>query len=111
MPLYYKRDGTPYPEGDEGFLEMARDWEDLGKKVVMKTELPWGGEVSTVWLGLDHGFMSSRPLIFETIVFDAVDGWSSLACRRYSTEEDAIKGHMAMVKEWTERPQDDERRD
>ena len=56
--------------------------------------------VSTVWLGLDHSFGDGPPLIFETMVF-ATDGtdidWSEQICERYSTEEEALAGHQAVV--------------
>jgi hypothetical protein len=48
--------------------------------------------VSTVWLGLDHGFgYTDRPLIFETMIFGGdYDGgeW------RYSTLDEALEGHQ-----------------
>lgn len=56
-------------------------------------------EVSTVWLGLDHGWLSDRPLIFETMVFE----WPrrvpfmDLMCR-YSTLAEAQRGHRLMVR-------------
>jgi hypothetical protein len=58
--------------------------------------------VSTVWLGLDHGFRCPNfpdfpRLIFETMVFKGKEG--DLDCRRYSTEEEALAGHARMVDE------------
>lgn len=50
--------------------------------------------VSTVWLGLDHSFVSGPPVIFETMLFGgAQDG----ECERYSTEAEAIAGHQRWV--------------
>ena len=52
--------------------------------------------VSTVWLGLDHSFFVGPPLIFETMVFGPGardEQW------RYSTEEDALAGHVQVVNE------------
>jgi hypothetical protein len=57
-------------------------------------------DVSTVWLGLDHGFFTDRPVIFETMVFAAVEGANGFidrACERYCTEKDATEGHRHMV--------------
>jgi hypothetical protein len=56
-------------------------------------------DVSTVFLGLDHNWgMSGPPLLFETMIFGGEhDDWQD----RYSTKEDALKGHkraMKMVK-------------
>ena len=49
--------------------------------------------VSTVFLGLDHGFGGRREL-FETMVF--VNG-SSVDCERYSTWDEAEAGHQRWV--------------
>lgn len=54
--------------------------------------------VSTVWIGLDHGIGSERPLIFETMVFEG-EGNQELACERYSTERDALEGHERIAEE------------
>ena len=52
--------------------------------------------VSTVFLGIDHGYPSDpvRPVVFETMVFGGVlDG----SMGRYPTYELAIKGHNYWV--------------
>lgn len=53
--------------------------------------------VSTVWLGIDHGFGGHAPIIFETMVFKEDE--SDLDCRRYSTLRAAQIGHAEMVTE------------
>ncbi len=53
--------------------------------------------VSTVWLGLDHGWFSDRPLIFETMVFEHGLIFEDLMCR-YSTVAEAQRGHIMMVR-------------
>lgn len=60
--------------------------------------------VSTIFLGIDHGF-DGVPKWYETMVFkcDAagnVTDWIELACDRYTTREEAIEGHANMVTEW-----------
>lgn len=54
-------------------------------------------EISTVFLGLDHGFSDDRPpVLFETMVFGGeFDGEQE----RYYTWEQAEEGH----KKWVER--------
>jgi hypothetical protein len=62
--------------------------------------------ISTVFLGLDHGF-GGKPLLFETMVFErrlkavgetergeVVDEYT----RRYLTWEEALEGHEATIK-------------
>ncbi len=98
----YRRDGTPYPEGDEGLFEWVRDLENSELRIVRQETLPNGYRVSTVWLGLNHRFSGKKPpLIFETMVFDP--SGESDYCQRYSTENDAILGHMAAVEEYRKR--------
>ena len=63
--------------------------------------------VSTIFLGLDHGFVpvdEPRPILFETMVFqmspDPKDrsGWSNPEMTdRYATLEEAEAGHAAIV--------------
>ena len=52
-------------------------------------------DVSTVWIGINHGWNPDRPpLIFETMCFGGpFDG----ECARYSTEEEAEAGHRQTV--------------
>lgn len=73
--------------------------EDNDYKRVALTELPNGRRISTVWLGLNHSFDGGKPLIFETMVFsnDKTDGDMD----RYSTLEEAQKGHEKFVKRYS----------
>lgn len=58
--------------------------------------------VSTVWLGLDHGFGGLRldavdapPIIFETMTFSTTsEEWDAMLFARYSSEAAAVIGHM-----------------
>lgn len=95
MSQYYAPDGTPIT---------IEEWIELfGKRV--EDESFWkvgtdeinGVTISTVWLGLDHNFNSEGPpLIFETMIFSGeYDGEQ----RRYSTWEEAAKGHKELVEE------------
>lgn len=54
--------------------------------------------ISTVFLGIDHNFLGGEPILFETMVFsDDEDGDEE----RYSTWEEAEKGHKKMVKKYS----------
>lgn len=99
----YHRDGTPYPEGNDGLLQCARD---MGKRElhIVKQDTLWNGIfVSTVWLGFDHQFGKGRPLIFESMVFMHTGKHlgKDLDQKRYSTEAEAIEGHKKLVREWS----------
>lgn len=60
--------------------------------------------VSTVWLGIDHGFgfvsagsdENYQPIIFETMIFSG-DDMVDTQCTRYATESQAIEGHWRTI--------------
>lgn len=84
--MYYDRSGQPI-----GMMEWATEME--GNRRVAADEVD-GVRVSTVWLGLDHSFGGGCPLIFETMVFG---GPLDMEQDRYSTEAEAIAGHVSML--------------
>lgn len=88
---HYDKDGKPIT-----MMECAELFEDKEYRRVEWTELGKDEYVSTVWLGLDHGFGEERPLIFESMAFYD-DDWRE--CRRYSTLEEAKEGHQKLVEE------------
>jgi hypothetical protein len=98
----YRRDGTPYPDGQEGLPEWTKDAENREYKVVKQETLPNGYWVSTVWLGLNHNFGEGPPLIFETMVTDPAGKWEDYQ-ERYSTEEEAMKGHKRAIRRFSRR--------
>lgn len=96
MIKYYNR---------QGVLIDAAEWcrlsSDRAYKSVAETKGS-GRLVSTIWLGLDHGYAGKRR-IFETMVFPIdkggeVSNWGELDAERYSTEEEAKAGHELMSK-------------
>ncbi len=87
----YDKQGNPITSEEWGRILQ----DDPAYKRVAETTLPNKVRVSTVWLGLNHGWEPGEKLIFETMVFR--DG-SSDECERYSTLEEALEGHERMVK-------------
>lgn len=65
---------------------------NIENKVVAKDEIN-GVKISTVFLGMDHGFFG-KPLLFETMIFG---GEHDMYQERYSTYEQAEKGHKVAV--------------
>ncbi len=60
-----------------------------------------GMHVPTVFLGVDHGFgRSGPPVLWETIIFYAPDG--SDHCERYTSKEDAQRGHLEAIETATQ---------
>ncbi len=72
---------------------------DWNNRFNLKTEIK-GYLISTVDLGLDHSFGIGKPLYYETMIFTKNDediSFHELYCKRYSTEEEAKKGHQVAI--------------
>jgi hypothetical protein len=92
-------DGNPVAVDD--LLTWARWMEaNRDRKIVARTDLPDGKWVSTVFLGIDHAFGDEAPLLFETMVFPSHDEWLEIECRRYTTLDEARRGHEETVASW-----------
>jgi hypothetical protein len=84
------------PVLEENFLEWAKWFERSGEsRRVAKTAIPGVGYISTIFLGLDHGWGSRRPVLFETMSFfgEAQEDYSD----RYHTWAEAEAGHAEIV--------------
>jgi hypothetical protein len=76
------------PKRVDSFLEWAIQFEKQNR-VVKQTQIQ-DVKVSTVFLGIDHGY-GGEPLLFETMIFGGEnDGY----CDRYATWEEAEEGHL-----------------
>lgn len=69
------------------------EWMETGDRVV-GNDVVGKSEVSTVCLGLNHGFGLGKDLWFETMVFG---GKAHNYQRRYETLEEALEGHRIAV--------------
>lgn len=74
----------------DDILEWAR-WFEAADRTVARTNIE-GSEVSTVFLGIDHGF--SAELWFESMVFG---GENDQHQERYRTYGEALLGHERIV--------------
>lgn len=91
--MYFDRLGDPISM--EKWCELMKD---IPYRVIAKTKIGTH-EISTVWLGVNHNFISTgKPIIFETMVFPECEDMD-----RYHTEKEAIAGHERMVKKWRKR--------
>lgn len=90
---YIEVDGVPVAEPD--LLTWARWMETAERRVVREVVIP-GVEVSTVFLGTDLSFGLGPPLLYETMVFGQGNPLDEEQ-ERYSTREEALQGHVAMV--------------
>lgn len=89
--LYYDKNGKEIDKN-----EWSDKFADRDYKQICVTTFPDGGLVSTIWLGLNHSWEESKILIFESMAFLA--NGDELQ-QRYSTLEEARKGHVTMVEE------------
>jgi len=77
------------------------EWFEKADRHVNLTKLSNDIKVSTVFLGIDHCFDGSIPILFETMIFG---GKHDEYCERYATWEQAEKGHEKAVKLVTTKP-------
>lgn len=101
MKLYYILGGPSgrEPISVEDVLEWAKFFEVGDKRRVAMTHLG-SLSVSTVFLGIDHGFAfdkEARPVLFETMVFGEDCELAGIE-QRYCTWEEAEAGHAIMVR-------------
>jgi hypothetical protein len=97
----FRRDDCHYIlEGEEVVNVDAARWSawmefHFDERIMARTVVREGIEVSTVFLGLDYRFGDSGPpILFETMVFGGLcDGDMT----RYATMEESRQGHWAMV--------------
>src|SRR3954452_10338429 len=102
-PLYYTEPGA------DGLRHYDRDgirislWESMvlsanREDVVVRQTRIGDFKISTVWLSVDHNFLSSfsgsdEPLIFETMIFGPGEEFQE----RYCTEAEALERHAELV--------------
>ncbi|MGL4898749.1 MAG: hypothetical protein ACRC4U_01655, partial [Shewanella sp.] len=81
-------------------LKSSRDLSAAQRSTQIKvTRFPNGYALSTVLLSIDHGNEANgKPVIFETMLFDANGGVSNLlSMRRYHHRFQAKSGHRTAV--------------
>lgn len=85
-------DGNAVMEPD--LIKWARWFETANRKLAQ--DIVGAVRVSTVFLGLDHGFVPEEPpILWETMIFGGEhDLWQD----RYASKADALAGHAAALK-------------
>jgi hypothetical protein len=85
------------------FSEWIKIFGDRRHRVIKQDQVGDRYWVSTVFLGLHHGFMDARGVWFETMIFDGYGTDEqyghrpSIYCERHSTMAEARRGHLAGV--------------
>ena len=105
---WYILDANHQPVPVDDVMEWARFFENDQARRVAKTHIH-GLFVSTVFLGLDHGWFGGKPVLFETMIFcdednappeiyfEQIQNWCHDYQMRYSTWDEAVKGHEQVV--------------
>lgn len=92
--MYYVLNRKREPVPENSIIKWGRSF-NKNRRVAL-TELPNGGTVSTVFLGLDHRFSGDGPpLLFETMVFTGGEDKQY----RTSTWDEATNMHCRVVLE------------
>jgi hypothetical protein len=83
------------PELCDDLLKWATWFENIDNSRLARDDVP-DGEVSTVFLGLDHhlGRREHVPILWETVVFG---GTADRFTLRYGSRSEAIAGHAFIV--------------
>ena len=90
MQKYILQGRTPVHEPD---VAKWSAWFETADRVVSRTEIH-GSVISTVFIGMNHGYYDQPPVLFETLIFGGpLDGEG----RRYSTWDEAERGHQEYV--------------
>ena len=103
------KDGKPVPT--DNLFEWAKWFETHHEERIVQQTRVGHYFISTVFLGLDHGFMNDKPVLWETMVFDEsveirVFGrkmrGESFDMHRFTSAADAKKYHFEVVKAYRE---------
>jgi hypothetical protein len=92
MTTMYVLDDAGNPVAEPDILAWGR-WLEKTERHVGKDTIG-DVKISTVFLGIDHAFGGSAPVLFETMIFGGRhDGYQI----RYETREEALAGHVAAI--------------
>ncbi|NUX58706.1 hypothetical protein [Paraburkholderia youngii] len=94
---------------EEPVLEWARELEKFDNRQLARDDIA-GCMVSTIFLGIDHGYGRGEPVLFETMAFSSAtkpltyggrtsDVHEELEQRRYCTYAEAMAGHAEVCAE------------
>jgi hypothetical protein len=96
---YYILDEKNNPVLEPDILKWATWLENKDRSIVARDDLPGNIMVSTIFLGVDQNFLSSKislkkPLLWETMIFGSDQ--DEYRCR-YDSHDAALAGHREAV--------------
>lgn len=77
----------------ERLVEWMTQWE--AQKILAQDQLPCGGVVSTIFLGMDMNWLGGPPLLFETMCWDAANKVAGQW--RRSTYHQIMRTHQSVL--------------
>ena len=88
--MWYILDENNKPVESSAIEYLMWEEENPTKRIVKQDNI---GDIriSTVFLGLDHSFISDKPILWETMIFG---GEQDQYQKRYTSYEDALTGHQ-----------------
>ncbi len=97
MMMYYLRDPVTHEiTTTNDTMAWARNFESRSAHI-LKQETINGLFVSTVFLGIDHSWGNGPSVLWETMIFGNADDERDQYQERYTSEEDALRGHALVV--------------
>jgi hypothetical protein len=94
---FYDKQGHPIDIATADRLLGDRDYSRVAlTEVTSRADSSVRWRISTVWLGTNHQWGEGPPLLFETMVFNG-DSTADELMDRWSTEEEAKRGHAEIV--------------
>jgi len=97
MPMFWVLDEDNNHVGTDDAKLFSAFLENIENRLVAKTSVG-NLRVSTVFLGMDHGFgMSTDPVLYETMCFGPDADEVEDLFDRYTTRELALEGHKRIV--------------
>lgn len=88
---YIEVDGKPVPCDD---IDVWGIYMESSKRIVKQVVVGPGVRVSTVFLGIDHGY-GGTPLLYETMIFGGPHDEYQV---RYTSREESLIGHERAVR-------------
>ena len=94
--VYYVLDDSGAPLAVDDVLVWAK-WFETADRVLARDDIG-AAHVSTVFLGIDHGFGRGAPILWETMIFEN-GGALDQECWRYASRAEALAGHAAALEQ------------
>lgn len=96
MHAYILKDKTPVLCN---LSDWAEQFEKSNRSIAVHHDPDMRGNVSTVFLGLDHGYGDGPPILFETMIFGGPHDQYQTRC---STYEQALAMHERAIQKLSE---------